>query len=87
MSDLQSRAQILIGTFIDAPGPTQLRVRESHLCVISPKGRILHLASCDSSKSDREVLHDLDEGWKAYPVTRLPKSQFIVPGLVDCHVQ
>jgi hypothetical protein len=77
---------LLLGTFVDAPTPTQLRVRERHLCIVSSQGRILKLQSCTGDDPDA-ISEVLPEEWRHLPIQKLSSTQFIVPGMVDCHVQ
>jgi hypothetical protein len=80
------REQVLVGTFIDAPTSSKIRIRQSHLCVISSTGRILHLHP-SAATDEAAIRQELPEQWKTFPVHILSPTQFIAPGMVDCHLQ
>jgi guanine deaminase len=82
-----SRAQIVFGTFVDAPTPDAVRIRENHVAVVSEKGRIVHLAACKAGASKADLVKELPEEYRQLPTLEMKKSQFVTPGFVDCHNQ
>jgi guanine deaminase len=75
-------ARALCGTIVHAPAYGDLSIHENHILVYSAEsGSILALApAADASQLIAE--HGMPEAHVRY----LKPSQFLMPGLIDCHV-
>lgn len=73
------RGKIIIGTFIDAPQPRQLRVRKNTVCVVNTSGFIETIGPFDQSET---IFHGREE----YDIVELGETQLMVPGLIDLHI-
>ncbi|KAF3903478.1 hypothetical protein ABW20_dc0107540 [Dactylellina cionopaga] len=73
-----SIGNILHGTLIDAPTPHALRIREDIFCIVTDDGTIGQIC---------EHENEIREEFKQMAVTRLKKTQMIIPGLIDLHIQ
>ncbi|EWC48564.1 hypothetical protein DRE_01786 [Drechslerella stenobrocha 248] len=68
---------ILHGTLIDAPTPHALRIREGAFCVVGADGVIAQICSAET---------ELRDEYGMMPMTLLPQTQMVVPGLIDLHI-
>jgi len=78
-SQASSRGKIIIGTFIDAPQPQQLRIRKNTVCVVNTFGFIESIEPFDQSES-------VFQGREEYDIIELGATQLMVPGLIDLHI-
>ena len=92
MEDTAHRSCLIVfGTFIDVPSPTELRIRENHVCVVNHQGIIERLE--EARLSEEELLSQLDHGHRAgeagareWQIVRLRDEgrEVVFPGLIDC---
>lgn len=69
MADGTRTGLAIVGTFIDVPSPTQLRIRENHRCVVDQHGIIVRLE--EASGLEGTLSGDTSQN-------------VIFPGLIDC---
>ncbi|KAH0541221.1 hypothetical protein FGG08_004277 [Glutinoglossum americanum] len=79
---------IIFGTFIDVPSPTELRIRENHVCVVNRHGIIVKLAEAPPGLSEEELLEQVDQDNQTgdWQIIRLGDGsrEVVFPGLIDC---
>jgi imidazolonepropionase-like amidohydrolase len=69
MAEISHTGLAFVGTFIDVPSPTHLRIRENYKCVVDKNGIIVQLE--EDSESHGTPLGDQSQN-------------VIFPGLIDC---
>nr|ODN91031.1 guanine deaminase [Cryptococcus depauperatus CBS 7855] len=71
--------KLFIGTFVDTPRSSELRIRRDHLLVVDDKGYISHIAPASSRESQAILSGDVQP-------TRLGRYSFLLPTFADLHL-